>query len=66
LGRIVLTPLEYWIATTHPADLAAEQRLKAQRPDLSRWQVLSELARQFPQGADAAPRPVTEAVRHVA
>jgi conjugal transfer ATP-binding protein TraC len=66
LGRIVLTPLEYWIATTHPADLAAEQRLKDLRPDLSRWQVLSELARRFPQGADAAPRPATREVRHVA
>ena len=67
LGRVVLTPLEYWIATTHPADLAAEQRMSARMQGASRWRVLSELARAFPHGADAAQAvlPIEE-VRHAA
>jgi hypothetical protein len=51
LSRIVLTPLEYWIATTHPADLALERACGAQHPELSRLAILSKLAELYPHGA---------------
>jgi conjugal transfer ATP-binding protein TraC len=51
LARVVLSPLEYWIATTHPADLALEARLAAARPELSRLARLRLLATRAPRGA---------------
>jgi len=67
LARVVLTPLEYWIATTHPADLAAEARMQERMPGASRVQVLSALARELPHGAEAASMTNDrEAARHVA
>jgi conjugal transfer ATP-binding protein TraC len=51
LARVVLSPLEYWIATTHPADLAAERSLAARNPSWSRLRLIAELAARFPQGA---------------
>jgi hypothetical protein len=51
LARIVLSPLEYWIATTHPADLELERGFRARHPELSDLQVLTELARRHPRGA---------------
>ena len=56
LARIVLTPLEYWMATTHPADLAIERELRARDPHLSLQQLLWKLARRYPRGAGSAPR----------
>jgi conjugal transfer ATP-binding protein TraC len=53
LGRVVLSPLEYWIATTHPADLARERQVAEAHPDLSRLGVLRLLAEEHPKGAAA-------------
>lgn len=57
LGRVVLSPLEYWIATTHPADLALEERVSSEHPGLSRLELLGILASRHPRGArhDANP-----------
>lgn len=54
LARVVLSPLEYWMATTHPADLALEREVARGAPHLSRRALLQALARRFPRGADAA------------
>lgn len=54
LARVVLSPLEYWIATTHPADLALEAEVKRRRPGLSRLALLDTLAGEYPRGADAS------------
>lgn len=56
LARIALTPLEYWIATTHPMDLAVEQRVQKENPYLSRLELLRLLSERYPHGApdDAA------------
>jgi type IV secretory pathway VirB4 component len=56
LARIVLSPLEYWIATTHPEDLELEKRERARRPALSRLALLEVLAEKYPQGARAPAR----------
>lgn len=53
LGRVVLSPLEYWISTTHPADLALEARLAAASPELARLELLRLLAARYPRGAEA-------------
>jgi type IV secretory pathway VirB4 component len=60
LGRVVLTPLEYWIATTFPGDLQLERRIQAQYPQLSRLELLERLAALYPSGAprDNAPAEV--------
>jgi conjugal transfer ATP-binding protein TraC len=51
LARVVLSPLEYWIATTHPADLALEAELAATHSKLSRLELLGLLAQRYPKGA---------------
>jgi hypothetical protein len=53
LSRVVLSPLEYWIATTYPPDLALESRYVAKYPTLSRLELLSKLAVRYPRGAQA-------------
>jgi hypothetical protein len=53
LARIVLSPLEYWIATSHPADHQLEKELWSEQPHLSRMDVLRILAARFPRGASA-------------
>jgi type IV secretory pathway VirB4 component len=52
LARIVLSPLEYWLATTHPPDIAEEEKLAVARRDLSRFQRLQLLAARFPRGVE--------------
>ena len=47
------TPLEYWIATTDPKDLAALDELAAKSPDESHIQRLQRLAEKYPHGVAA-------------
>ena len=54
LIRIVLSPMEYWMATTHPPDLEAERRLSAEHPHRSRLELLRLLAERYPRGAQTA------------
>ncbi len=51
LARIVLSPLEYWIATTHQPDLKLELTMRERHPRLSRLELLELLAAQYPMGA---------------
>jgi type IV secretory pathway VirB4 component len=51
LGRVVLTPLEYWIATSHPADLAVLQSVQRDHPTCSPLQQLQRCADLYPNGA---------------
>jgi type-IV secretion system protein TraC len=44
------TPLEYWLATTDPRDLAMLQARKTENPNLSDHDLLSKLAIEFPKG----------------
>jgi len=43
LARIVLSPLEYWIATTHQPDLKLELTMRERHPRLSRLELLELL-----------------------
>jgi len=47
---IETSPLEYWIATTDPRDLAALERDQAENPSKSHHSRLVDLARRYPQG----------------
>ncbi|PIQ87184.1 MAG: hypothetical protein COV74_01290 [Candidatus Omnitrophica bacterium CG11_big_fil_rev_8_21_14_0_20_45_26] len=49
--KIEPTPLEYWIATTDPKDLAEEERLRL-KDNLSELERLIRLAEQFPKGVE--------------
>lgn len=51
LARIVLSPLEYWITTSHPADQALERAIQRDQPHLSRLDQLRLLAARYPHGA---------------
>ncbi len=51
LARVVLSPLEYWIATSHPADHKLEAELRQAQPHLSRLDLLRLLAARYPRGA---------------
>jgi type IV secretory pathway VirB4 component len=57
LARIVLSPLEYWIATSHPADHQLERELGEANPHLSRLDLLRLLAARHPHGAAKEPDP---------
>ena len=59
LARIVLSPLEYWIATSHGPDHELERRLAAEQPHLSRLDLLRLLAARFPHGAGGAESDVS-------
>lgn len=48
------TPLEYWIATTDPRDLAAIEAETAQIPNRSSLLVLTTLADRYPRGVSAS------------
>ncbi len=54
LARIVLTPFEYWLATTHPPDLEIERRFLERHPGTPRLSVLRALATEHPHGAPSA------------
>lgn len=60
LARVVLTPLEYWIATTHPPDLALEEQYRARHPELSRLALLTRLAERYPHGAPNSSHPTSK------
>jgi len=47
------TPLEYWLATTDPADLKAFEEARNRNPELPDAEILENLAREFPRGASA-------------
>lgn len=55
LGRVVLTALEYWIATTHPADIGALRAMRAAHPQLDLLDLLQRCAQTMPLGAAQAP-----------
>lgn len=57
VSRVVLSPLEYWIATTHPPDLAFLALVTQDMPHASLSDVLIECAYRAPNGAEALPRP---------
>src|SRR5262249_38683640 len=61
LARIVLSPLEYWIATSHPADHALEAELRKAQPHLSRLDLLRVLAARHPHGAPTPSSPAAAA-----
>jgi conjugal transfer ATP-binding protein TraC len=46
-------PLEYWIATTDPADLSKIEEVTRSKPELPTLDLLQELARVYPQGVSA-------------
>ena len=47
------TPLEYWIATTDPKDLAALEKAQKESSMLSHIAILQSLASHFPKGVTA-------------
>ncbi len=47
---IEATPLEYWIATTDPRDMAVLEKTAKENPKLSKTEVLYQLSREFPAG----------------
>jgi hypothetical protein len=50
LVAIESTPLEYWIATTDPRETSLIQRRMQEDPQLSEFDCLRALAREFPTG----------------
>jgi type IV secretory pathway VirB4 component len=50
IARLEPTPLEYWIATTDPEDLKAENSERGTNPHLKPLALLQHLAAQFPKG----------------
>lgn len=48
------TPLELWIATTDPRDLAEIEQFKKTEPQLSQLEILKHLANKFPRGVAAS------------
>jgi conjugal transfer ATP-binding protein TraC len=55
-GLVVVesTPLEYWLATTDPRDLAQIDLEKKKSPHLDNLSLVRKLAEEFPQGVSAA------------
>lgn len=51
IAKVEPNPLEYWIATTDPADLAEETKLRVKEPRKTDFEIFETLARQFPGGA---------------
>ena len=49
--RLVLTPFEYWLTTSHPDDLLQEQRRQQMFPKETVGQRIAALAAQWPRGA---------------
>jgi conjugal transfer ATP-binding protein TraC len=44
------TPLEYWIATTDPRDIAKFEKIQKESPQLSQLEILTLLSQKFPMG----------------
>ncbi len=51
IAKVEPNPLEYWIATTDPADLAQETKLRIAEPRKTDFEIFETLARLFPGGA---------------
>lgn len=51
LAVIEATPIEMWLATTHPKDLALVEEMEARFPELSKFEILKKLAKEYPRGA---------------
>lgn len=49
--RIESTPLEYWLFTTDPGDIALIEKTKRESPEVSDIDVLKRLAKMYPAGA---------------
>ena len=49
--RLAPTPLEYWLATSHHADLKWEALVRQANPDRSLLEILKGMARKWPGGA---------------
>jgi len=60
IAKVEPNPLEYWIATTDPSDLAKETRQRALTPQKTDFEILEALAREFPGGV-ARPREASHA-----
>ena len=54
VGRVVLSPLEYWMTTSDPSDIALEQAIKEQYPNRSLFARLCVLSEKYPKGAAKA------------
>ncbi len=50
IAKVEPSPLEYWIATTDPVDLAVETKQRARNPEKSDLELFEALAREFPNG----------------
>jgi conjugal transfer ATP-binding protein TraC len=49
--RVETTPLEYWLFTTEPSDIALLEKTKLSHLHLSDVEILRKLARSYPEGA---------------
>jgi conjugal transfer ATP-binding protein TraC len=54
VARLAPSPLEYWMATSDPADLDQETKMRVSHPQYSRLEILEALAREFPNGVGMA------------
>jgi conjugal transfer ATP-binding protein TraC len=54
--RIRPTPLDYWIATTDPADKALLEQAHQRWPSKHLFEIVQELARRYPLGAQGATK----------
>lgn len=52
--RLQVTPLAYWILTTHPKDKELMERARAKNPTLDQFTLLTELAARYPNGVVGA------------
>ena len=48
---IETTPLEYWLLTTHPADISLLEKKMKENPESTPFEVLTALAEEYPKGA---------------
>jgi conjugal transfer ATP-binding protein TraC len=58
--RIESTPLEYWLFTTDPQDLALLERIKNEKPNLSSLDLLTLASTRYPEGAGGGTQPFTK------
>jgi conjugal transfer ATP-binding protein TraC len=54
------TPLEYWVATSDPRDLAAIDDLKKEKPVTNSFELLEVLAEKYPRGIAASGDSITQ------
>lgn len=50
IAKLEPTGLEYWIATTDPEDLDAEDRIRARTPEATDREIYETLSREYPHG----------------